>query len=381
VVASLPEKAIATSAPIYLRKRKASVTEPAPVNMLVPNDYLPGEDDIDPELLETTNDYLPGEDDIDPELLETTNDYLPGEDDIDPELLETTNDHLPGEDDIDLFTAEVPAGTLETTNNISMVIANLNDDDDERGVPADVFELVVNDLGSDTLIPDGLLHADADLVAHLSSINILLRTKPPKPSDMWCRGNGKNEPTQFTYHCQKTVGCPYSSTSRPHMRIHESLCTRRKVRSVICDVEGCNLTFSSQESMKVHKSRTHDFIPRSCEDCEQSVLYESYNAWQNHRKVHSSWEQRKCPVKDCLAQTTFVSARTLERHLRGVHQISDTDRLKEYGCKPIWYTPQTCSFPGCKNVTKYKWKSGLVEHLISTHGVKKDETKNYIILS
>jgi hypothetical protein len=99
----------------------------------------------------------------------------------------SSNDYLPGENVIDL-------GTLETTNNISIVISNVNNDDDETGVLTNVFEIVLNKLGSDTLVPNSLLLADADLVEHLSSINILLRTKPPKPSDMWYRGGKKSLP-------------------------------------------------------------------------------------------------------------------------------------------------------------------------------------------
>jgi hypothetical protein len=241
------------------------------------------------------------------------------------------------------------------------------------------------------LLVDGMAYVDL-----LSRINVIANkriasTKSKAIPDTY-RGNGKDEPVLFMYHCQKTLGCPYHSDNTYALSIHEARCSEERFEELNtleklyeCPVEGCSKSFETESALKQHQTNMHDFKPRACKvkGCDPNVLYTSEETYKKHPKdVHPSWTPKGCPIQGCNSTVQFSSAQALKNHIQIVHQISDKDVLKSHTyVRTKSYTPQACSYPGCTNEKVFIEKRSMVNHLEKVHGVAKENASDYMTLA
>ncbi|MEE6472604.1 hypothetical protein FKM82_009664 [Ascaphus truei] len=132
-------------------------------------------------------------------------------------------------------------------------------------------------------------------------------------------------------------GCGKGFTSVFHLTRHAVTHTGEK--SIKCDSEDCDLTFSLKSNMRRHFNRTHKY-PNQIYVCyfdDCSKIFKKHNQLKVHQFIHTNQQPFKCTHEGC--DKSFSAPSRLKRHEK-VHS--------GYSCK----IDNSCSFVG-KTWTDY----------------------------
>jgi uncharacterized C2H2 Zn-finger protein len=208
------------------------------------------------------------------------------------------------------------------------------------------------------------------------------------------RGNSRDEPTPYTWHCRRTEGCGYTAIKQDLLRIHELSCTaaRVEIRSKEAEAEdvlrcprpGCAYkTSHGKAALKKHDTRVHGWTPKACPEpgCDPKKLYEIKSAYEDHRaKVHSGRWPSKCLFPGCPETTDFQATNQLTRHLKTKHGLSADEclpYLPPLPAKTQW-VKQACLVPTCNSPVLWVSRSKMLSHMRTTHKMKDKDAQELL---
>ncbi|PSK56788.1 hypothetical protein B9Z65_6412 [Elsinoe australis] len=208
------------------------------------------------------------------------------------------------------------------------------------------------------------------------------------------RGNSRNEPSPYMFHCRQTPACTYRTIKLGLLEQHEGSCNDDLVAAAAheepdtsilrCDHPGCSFeTSSGRRSLEKHRQDTHDWIPKPCEHgCEPGKIYLKKSAYTDHQiKIHSGRWPAVCSFPECTEQKQFKDQHTLAYHLTKAHGLTDAQARLPYlppiPAKRQWIV-QSCFKSGCTNTTMMPSKSRMLLHLTSYHKLETDAADDLI---
>lgn len=212
------------------------------------------------------------------------------------------------------------------------------------------------------------------------------------------RGNSREEPTPWVFHCQRTEGCEFSTILKPVLVNHELACSTTLVEAraaareevepdanniLRCTHPGCTFqTSSGRKALNHHVRRQHNYTPQECEDCDDGVIYQTLDALNKHKtNVHSGRWPSGCLFPGCLATREFPSHGSLVYHLRTKHGLSTPESyqpyLPPYPEKKQW-VKQECVVATCTNKTLYTKRDGMIQHVKTKHGMDYKEASELV---
>lgn len=246
---------------------------------------------------------------------------------------QTVSKH-PGNDNAAL----VPQMTLTSTALEALIFGNPDVDgpdnvgpiSDDQMIEAFVTELPPSTEGGP---PHRVLEPDA-FVDWFAAINVFKlsasfsQTDPAEAAKRVASGNSRSNPTAWLYHCG--IGsCVFKTWSTVDMDRHLVVCKGAPVPETPwhSEWEGCNKSFSTENSLQSHESIVHKWTPRPCSHCpdKQDVIYEDKNALKRHAAAeHDELEEASvCPLHDenCTRPDfLYTRAAPLLLHLTQVHK-------------------------------------------------------------
>ncbi|KAJ4373385.1 hypothetical protein N0V83_003680 [Neocucurbitaria cava] len=208
------------------------------------------------------------------------------------------------------------------------------------------------------------------------------------------RGNSRDEPTPYMFHCQQTPGCTYSNIREYHVTQHEGICSELLVEAVKkaentdedvlrCTFPGCEYaTKCGERLLQLHVRYKHNWEPRTCEECDDGTIYYTKWALSNHQQsVHSGRWPAKCTFPLCPDKQDFKSAGSMEYHLKRKHNLLTAESRIPYMPprpeKTPWVT-QTCVRSSCPSQSTFDRRSKMMRHLKSYHNMSIEEAEDLI---
>ncbi|KFY81162.1 hypothetical protein V498_08733 [Pseudogymnoascus sp. VKM F-4517 (FW-2822)] len=145
-------------------------------------------------------------------------------------------------------------------------------------------------------------------------------------------GNSRDPPTPFLYFCSK--GCGHSKELRYKVVHHEINCDGQSTdRLFKCQRSGCQKSFKTDMSLRVHVGDVHDFKPIACDKCpdQSTTVYETKRELKKHQDaVHCVVEKQHCPLQEhCGFSNEYTRKTLLRQHLRRKHHLTN-EQIKEY---------------------------------------------------
>lgn len=208
------------------------------------------------------------------------------------------------------------------------------------------------------------------------------------------RGNSRDDPTPYLFHCQKTEGCQYTSFKRMLLQQHESSCSQAMLDGIKeaaatakdripCSVPGCGKSYNNKSHLALHMKQVHEWIPKPCDHgCDPAKIYQTGYAYDDHKaQAHSERWPALCTVEGCEETKKFASARTLKYHLEHRHGIKDPEEQTEYlPDRPARrkFIKEKCFIPNCSSQGIISGRCQLRKHLISRHHMDATEANAMI---
>lgn len=209
------------------------------------------------------------------------------------------------------------------------------------------------------------------------------------------RGNSRDEPTPHIFNCQRTKGCTYSAIKVCLIQQHERSCNESLVEArnkelaqpaagiLKCTQPGCAFeTSGGEKSLKKHVTRAHGWTPRTCDDCDDEVVYQTSAAYETHRtNAHSGRWPSKCLFPGCPETKEFGTRPTMVYHLKVKHGLSTAEAVLPYlppAQRKRWLR-QVCVVPTCTVKTLFHSKGHMVVHLTSVHKMEDEEANALVV--
>jgi len=196
------------------------------------------------------------------------------------------------------------------------------------------------------------------------------------------RGNSRDDPTPWIWHCLKTKGCTYQSVLKGLLTQHETVCTETLVAALQegfpesslfpCTWPDCHKTYGQMKSLTQHVKLVHEWKPVPCEHgCEPFKIYQTGSAYTDHQSFkHSGRWPTPCLYPGCTSDQAFNSAGMVKYHLNKAHGITDPQQRLQYlpplRAKEKW-EPQPCLRPDCLKQAILPSRSRMREHLTGLH--------------
>ncbi|KAG6366236.1 hypothetical protein INS49_000412 [Diaporthe citri] len=183
------------------------------------------------------------------------------------------------------------------------------------------------------------------------------------------RGNSRDEPTPYTFHCQRTEGCGYTAIKLSLLQAHEISCSIARVEArreeaqagdiLRCTHPGCRYkTSHGKEALRKHVRRIHKWTPKPCPEpgCDPEKLYETGNAFEAHQsKAHSGRWPSKCPFPGCPSTVEFNAAIGLARK------------------DAVGQADVSCAYVQQQHDVIWVSRSAMLSHTKSTHKMKEED--------
>lgn len=211
------------------------------------------------------------------------------------------------------------------------------------------------------------------------------------------RGNSRDEPTPYTWYCQRTEGCTYTTIKQDLLGIHELSCNPARVGArkkeaeaedvLTCDRPGCAYkTSRGKDALRKHIGNAHGWTPKPCAEpgpeCDPEKLFETRNAYEQHQaRVHSGRWPAKCIFPGCPETKDYHATNSLTRHLKAKHGLSAEEVLPYLPPLPArtQWVRQTCVVPTCANPVLWVSRSAMLTHMKSPAHKMKDEDAQELV--
>lgn len=288
----------------------------------------------------------------------------PGDELIDPRLLDLENDELDVHVD-DRTMQFVQACTFAGDEDAPYQAAMGADDSLEQ---EQVMEAIAQEMLDEKMLDDTIEIGitNEDFVSKYAALNIVkndawhqqylkflddnipydsLASYPTDPA-MLC---SKDPPTPFVFVCRKTKGCPYTTCVNSLAAQHYALCNEDLVSSRLQQAPGlpcsiCGTVLANAITLKKHIKEQHTQVQgwtaKPCEyGCNPKKLYDtprSYSRHQQDKHIQNRWPAQ-CTFPGCSEIKNFWNLAGLRRHLVEDHDIAADD---ERSCQ---YLPSTGS--------------------------------------
>lgn len=210
-------------------------------------------------------------------------------------------------------------------------------------------ELWDSDTISDTLIEAHLSQSQSagnlsplglepdDFINWFAAINVFKlsasfkQNDPDEAAKYVPTGNSRDPPTPFSFYCG--IGqCEYKTWKYAALEVHQISCNGGKSveKHFSCNQHDIPHQFLTEESLRTHVQKYHNWKPRPCNRCPDApdVLYYDINEWKRHQmKAHDDFEESiYCPLRhqqDCNnTETLYENFSTIRQHLINVHKQS-----------------------------------------------------------
>lgn len=194
------------------------------------------------------------------------------------------------------------------------------------------------------------------------------------------RGNSRDDPTPFVFHCRHTKGCEFATIKYPLLKQHEDYCTpayvetgkrRQKPGAEVfkCTHPGCSYeTTTSRKNLNQHVRSQHKWEPKACDDCDDGVIYQTATTFSKHlERVHSGRWPARCIFPGCPVTTEYGERQGLVRHLQVTHGLSSEEwapYLPAIPEKQAW-VEQRCVVPKCASKVLFKARYLMAAHMVS----------------
>lgn len=297
-----------------------------------------------------------------------------------------------------------PHDTLDFDVDVDTV-----DDDTDEPESAEVNTLAAAIFGEDPAALDalekhieGLENAPAtqlmlyapsakDFVDSLAAINIVKSSVPSFARVAIVSGNSRDDPTPFRQSCPNSrYGCEFTGDWGSNISGHVPYCQstsaeahtafleRQSKRVVQC--KQCSSSFATEDGLRKHMGTVHTaFVPRTCPDCDDGVLYVSRNKLGTHRSLtHSSFKPMACPVGGCAKPNHIYNQRKhLTKHLSTQHKLKGP-YTADYTAPRLQWTPVRCGLLTCTTKTLWPSPSKMSTHLSDVHGIHGEAQEQYL---
>ena len=216
----------------------------------------------------------------------------------------------------------------------------------------------------------------ADVQTHDIKPNILLsKTTTEGEKRVIRRRNRKKQSLDCTW-----PGCYYKATKRYRLDAH--LNEHQGIRPFVCEHDGCDKAFTSNESLREHQKIHTDkgqAYPYICEFEGCDKKFDRRNKYEEHKNVHFGYfpfECNECPDK------RFASRIRLQRHIDVVHKLLDQPLIctidncnRQFKTEKSFRLHQSgvhlsgkefvCDAPNCQYKTPFK--KSFIRHKQSVH--------------
>lgn len=251
-----------------------------------------------------------------------------------------------------------------------------------------------------------ILYAETDrFVSFLSSVN-LSSTCSDSISDNIGKGNSRDQPSRFTFHCE-VDGCSKEFESRHRRDLHQITCKdTQRMNEVFTegqadDNESMSLNTPTpakpgRKRKQVDINQAGPDFPKQCPDrdvCKVDKTFATPHLMKNHRTLHhdKNWPQGvACAVPGCQAPRDhfYVSREAYRRHLSTTHHLNiEQARVYIAMVIPIAfklprgisknYRATMCLFPDCCTINVFPVWMDYQGHLQRTHGLVDEQVLDY----